>query len=173
MTALSRTFQIHCAPDAVEAYEKAQADEAAAALIANRATDDTTRESAHALHEKHRAAREALEDDIAAGVRVITVTRLAPPVYGRLVVQHPPRPGDEFDARMGFNTDTFDAALMAAAITRVEDAHGTEVDDFDWPTAAAVMSFGQYQQIVTTVIGMHTSRDAVPFSLDAWRARQT
>lgn len=172
MPAPTHTFTVSLTPDLDAAYERAQADEAAAALIANRTDDDTMRANAETLREKHRATRVALEDQIAAGVRHITVTRLAPRQYGRLIVEHPPRPGDKYDERLGFNTDTFDTALMAATITSVTDVHGDPVD-FDWDTDSEAMSFVQYQQIVTTVIGMHNSRDAVPFSLDDWLTRQT
>lgn len=172
MTAPTMTFTVSLAPDLETEYRKAQADEAAAALIANRSDDEKMRTDAAALLDRHRATREALEDRIAESIREITVTRLAPKAYARLVVEHPPRPGDHYDARMGFNTDTFDSALMDACITSVVDARGDDTD-LDWDEAAAAMAFGQYQHIITTVIGMHTSRDAIPFSLDDWRARQT
>lgn len=172
MAAPTRTFPISLAPDLQEKWEQINADTAAAALIAGRSTDEQTKKAAQDRHDALLEQRQELEDQIAAAYREITVTRLDPKTWARLTVEHPPRPGDPYDERMGVNTDTFDQALMPAAITTVVDARGDTVD-LDWAEAAGQMSAATFQHIISTTIRLHTERDAVPFSLDDWRARQT
>lgn len=164
MTAPTRTFQISLAPDLHADYETARRDESAHALIANRSDDKGTADAARTMHERAKARRTDLEKQIAAAARTITVTRLAPKTWGRLVAEHPPRTGDAYDARLGFNTDSFDGALMGAAITSVTDQHGEPTTD-TWDELVAGMSAGSFDEIVSATIALHTARDAVPFSL--------
>lgn len=158
-------------PDLSPRWEQLQATERAHLLIANRATDPQVAEDAKTKATQARIDREALEEDIAAAARVITIERVDPKTWGRIVAEHPARKDVPWDAQMGFNTDTFDRALMPLAITSVTDGMGEPVD-WDWATLTTHMSPGQYGQIMSDVLRLHMERDAVPFSLADWRSRR-
>lgn len=165
-----REYELTTNPDLAEQWAQARAAEQAHTLIANRSTDaalaaDATRNAA-----EQTGRREALEDQIAAAARVITIRRVDPKIWGRVVAEHPARPGDPYDARMGFNSDTFDRALMPHAITTVTDGTGTDVD-WTWEALVEAMTPGQYEQIIGDVLRMHMEREAVPFSLADYRSR--
>lgn len=134
-------------------------------LIFNRSDDENLAEEAGAMLDELRKQETALKDKIKTAARVITVERLAPKDFGRLMAQHPPREGDPFDKETGFNTDTFDRALMDAAITKVVDGHGEPVEGFKWADVADEISFGQFQTIIKLALSLNTSQTAVPFSL--------
>lgn len=159
-------YTLTTAPDLSERWSKVHADEQTHDRIGNRATDEAIRAAADAKAAELATEREQLEKDIAVAARIITVERVAPKVWGRVVAENPPRPGDPYDARLGVNTDTFDGALMPLAITTVTDGNGEDVE-WDWPTLAGAMSPGLYEQIISDVIRLHMERDAVPFSLPA------
>lgn len=165
-----RTFTISLAPELADQYHDAGHAETAAALLVTHATDDA-REAATARFDEAREKRRALEDEIAAATRTITVTRMPPQKYARLLADHPPRQGDEYDARMGFNTDTFEQPLMAPSVTDVRDVHGASTGEA-WADIVDHLGFSSYQEIVVGTIGLNNARDAVPFSLDDWRTRQ-
>lgn len=165
-----RVYEITTAPDLSEQWSKLSSDEKVHTLIANRAADEKIAADARARAEKLAAERETVEDQIAAAVRVITIRRVDPKVWGRIVAENPARPGDPYDARMGVNTDTFDRAIMPEAITTVTDGTGEPVE-WDWDTLANTMSPGQYEQIIGDVLRTHMERDAVPFSLADYRSR--
>lgn len=164
-------YELTTAPDLGPRWAELAATEKAHTLIANRSTDAAVAASAREKTDELKAEREALEDQIAAAARVVTVERIAPKVWGRLVAEHPIRPGDPYDARMGFNTDTFDAALMPEAITSVTDGAGEPVD-WDWDELVKAMSPGKFEQIMGDTLRMHTEREAVPFSLADYRSRR-
>lgn len=153
-------------PDLSARWEKVRADEQTYARIGNRAKDEKIRADADAKHQALVQERKDLEEQIAAAARIITVDRVAPKTWGRLVAEHPPRPGDAYDQQLGVNTDTFDAALMPLAITRVTDGNGDEVE-WDWPALAEGMSPALFDHIITETIRVHMARDAVPFTLPA------
>lgn len=134
-------------------------------LIFNRSDDENLAKEAGAMLDDLRKQETALKDKIKTAARVITVERLAPKDFGRLMAQHPPREGDPFDKETGFNTDTFDRALMDAAITKVVDGHGEPVEGFHWADVADEISFGQFQTIIKLALSLNTSQTAVPFSL--------
>lgn len=134
-------------------------------IIFNRSDDEDLAKEAGAMLDDLREQQNALKDRIKTAARVITVERLAPKDFGRLMAQHPPREGDPFDKETGFNTDTFDRALMDAAITKVVDGHGNPVEDFHWADVADEISFGQFQTIIKLALSLNTSQTAVPFSL--------
>lgn len=164
-------YELTTDPDLAPRWAKLAADEQAHTLIGNRATDAAIKTHARETAAELRAEREQLEDEIATAARVITVERLDPKVWGRLVAEHPIRPGDPYDARMGFNTDTFDSALMPAAITSVTDGAGHPVE-WGWDALVEAMSPGQFEQIMGETLRLHTEREAVPFSLADYRSRR-
>jgi hypothetical protein len=163
-----KTYTISIDPDLSEQWGTLQAR-----LTATRAyaagTGDKVHDAAQAKVDEIEAEIADLEPRIVAAARTLTVKRLPPKDYARLVLKHPPREGDELDQRMGVNTDDFDTALMEACIVQVEDGNGVPVDDWDWTEMAAQMPFTTWRDIVTDVMGQYDARDAVPFSLDDWR----
>ena len=167
---VTRTYEILTQPDLAIEYQQLVADQRAQMLIASRSTDVGIRDRAQERVDELTAEKENLEERIVAAARTITVGRVAPKVWARIVAENPPRPDDPYDARMAFNTDTFDRALMPHAIETVVDGHG-EPADWDWPSLTEAMSPGQYELIIGETLRMHMERDAVPFSLADWRDR--
>ena len=157
-------------PSLAEQWQTVDADEKVYALIANRSTDEKIKADAAAKLDEFRAQRAALQDQIAAAARIVTVDRVGPRTWGRIVSENPARPGDPYDARMGFNTDTFDRALMPAAVASVTDGHGTP-QEWEWDALVDAMTPGQYEQVMSDVLRMHLEREAVPFSLADYRSR--
>ena len=164
-------YEISTDPALSEKWTALEGQVRAFTLIANRAEDENTRADAAARLETVRAEQAETEQGIAAAARIITVDRVAPKVWGRLTAEHPPRPSVPWDTQMGFNTDTFDTALMSEAITSVTDGLLQPVA-WDWPTLVEHMTPGEYQRIINDTLRTHMERDAVPFSLADWRSRQ-
>lgn len=164
-------YELTTKPELSEQWRQVQAQEQAHTLIANRSTSARIRFDAKVKLGDLKARRAQLEQDIVDAARVITVERVAPKVWGRVVSEHPPRPGDPYDARLGVNTDTFDAAIMPHAVASVTDGHGEAVE-WDWPTLAGQMSPGKYEEIIGDVLRLHMEREAVPFSLADWNGRR-
>lgn len=163
---MEKSFTVTSDPELSEEWGRLHALETTTRLLARRG-EGTVKASAESQLADVEAQKQDLEPKIVAAARVITVERIHPKEYLRLLLAHPPREGDEYDARMGFNTDTFDAELMDRSITRVVDGNDQPVD-WDWSTLVEQMSMPQYQELITTVMGMYDSRDAVPFSLADW-----
>lgn len=86
--------------------------------------------------------------------------------YTQLMKQHPPREGDKFDARMGFDTDTFFATL-------IRESHvAPDLDDDDWRDLLGdgtaehpgVLSTGQFDKLAWSAYGVNRRDVDVPFS---------
>lgn len=164
-------YELTTKPELAEQWRQVQAQEQAHTLIANRSTSARIRFDAKVKLGDLKARRTQLEQDIVDAARIITVERVQPKVWGRVVSEHPPRPGDPYDARLGVNTDSFDAAIMPHAIASVTDGHGEPVE-WDWPVLAGQMSPGKYEEIIGDVLRLHMEREAVPFSLADWNGRR-
>lgn len=164
-------YELTTSPGLSEAWSKLDADEKTYSLVANRATDDNIKANAATKRDELREERTALEEKIAAAARVLTVERINPKAWGRIVAENPVRPDVPWDVQMGFNTDSFDKALMPLAVTSVTDGYGTEVD-WDWGELVELMSPGQYNEIMSDTLRLHMEREAVPFSLADWRSRR-
>lgn len=65
--------------------------------------------------------------DIASGQIVVTVEGLPRGKYRQLLTAHPPREGDDLEARVGYNVDTFGADLLRAATIAAVDSDGKTV----------------------------------------------
>lgn len=163
-------YELTTRPELAEEWRQVQAQEQAHTLIANRSTSEKIRSDAKVKLGDLKARRAQLEQDIVDAARVITTQRVDPKVWGRVVSENPPRPGDSYDARMGVNTDTFDQAIMPHAIASVTDGHGEPVE-WDWATLAGQMTPGKYEEIIGDVLRTHMEREAVPFSLADWTSR--
>lgn len=159
------TFNVTLDADITQEWARLDADVKAAAYAANRLDGD----AADAARTQLDAARErlaAIDEEAHAAARILTVKRLSPKRWGRLTAEHPPRPDDMYDKRMGFNADTFDTALMEAAGT-LTTADGAPVDSWSWESLVEEMPPGQYEQIIVSTVRLHMERDALPFSLPA------
>lgn len=165
------TYEITTRPELAEEWRQTQAQEQAHTLIANRSTSEQIRADAKEKLGELTARREQLEHEIVDAARIVTVERIDPKLWGRIVSENPPRPDDAYDARMGVNTDTFDRAIMPHAITSVTDGHGEAVE-WDWATLAGQMTPGKYEEIIGGVLRLHMEREAVPFSLADWTSRR-
>lgn len=55
------------------------------------------------------------------GKIILHLTELSRSAFAKLHIDHPPRPGDETDERMGYNGDTLAPALIRATVTHAED----------------------------------------------------
>ena len=93
-----------------------------------------------------RAAMDEQRAIIASGVVRITVKGLTRGEFRRLLVDHPPRDGDELDERLGYNGDTFGDALIKASIVRTDNLNGEPVPN-DWDVWADEMTNGQWEDV--------------------------
>lgn len=164
-------YEITTAPELSEQWTHLDGQAKALTLVANRSTDASIAENARTRAEQAATERDELAEQIAAAARIITVDRIDPKAWGRIVAENPPRRDVPWDAQMGFNTDTFDRALMPAAITSVTNGL-LEPVEWDWDGLVDVMSPGKYQEIIGDTLRAHMERDAVPFSLADWRSRR-
>ena len=83
--------------------------------------------------EEIQARLEQLDDQIASGQIHITVTALTAGAYRNLLKNHPPKDGDQLDEKVGYDVDTFGAALIRATTLTAEDhegqPYGLDLDD--------------------------------------------
>lgn len=164
-----RIFDVLTDPELSEEWEKLQTKHATLAFMANHAADEKLSAKADEELDELNAEIETLKDKVAAAARTIKVQRLAPKQYARLLAANPPRPDDEYDMQVGFNTDTFDSALMNQSIVEVTDGNGIQQKEWDWNELAEQMSFAEYQSIIGSVLNMYEGRESVPFSLSDYR----
>lgn len=90
---------------------------------------------------------------IASGVVRITIKSLARGEFRRLVTAHPPRQGDDLDASLGYNGDTFPDAFITACIvgTHAHDPKtggNAEPVPNQWDQWADTMAEGQFEEIL-------------------------
>lgn len=129
-------------------------------------------EKAHAtdgsLDGSDKAAAAALVDELRdqmldASVR-FTVRALPRRRWTALLGEHPPREGDEMDARTGFNRDTFYDALVRECVVE------PQLSDEQWDTLDAALSTAQFAALKTTAMVINSADVDVPFLLAASRA---
>jgi hypothetical protein len=79
--------------------------------------------------------------------------------FRRLLTEHPPRDGDELDAQLGYNADTFGDALIQKCIveTRALAPDGTSGDPVpnEWDKWADEMSDGQWEEVFTACLALN------------------
>ena len=99
---------------------------------------------------------------IASGVVRIVVKALTRGEFRRVLTAHPPREDDEYDARVGYNVDTFGDAFIQACIleTRAHELLGGETVPNEWDAWADEMTNGQWQAIFTAC--MELTNDGEP-----------
>lgn len=122
------TVTIDAHSDAVaEAAALRVEDKRIALTAAGGAGDDRARA------EEIRARLDVLQDTIASGQIHVTVTALSAGAYRNLLKDHPPKPDDALDEKVGYDTDRFGAALIrAATLSAVDHAgqpYGLDLDE--------------------------------------------
>jgi hypothetical protein len=88
---------------------------------------------------------------IASGVVRIVIKGLTRGEFRRLLTEHPARDGDDLDAQLGYNSDTFGDALVTASIVRTENLDGEPVEN-EWATWADDMTNGQWEEVFTACL---------------------
>lgn len=84
-----------------------------------------------------------------------------------LLAQHPPREGNDRDARLGLNEETFfDAAIRACV-------YEPELDEQDWAGLDAALNDGQWQTLANAAWAVNARDVDVPFSARASRILAT
>ena len=97
---------------------------------------------------------------IASGVVRILIKGLTRGEFRRLLTAHPPRSGDDLDARVGYNADTFGDALIKACILRTEDLDGNPVPN-EWDQWADDMTNGQWEDVFTACMKLTNDPEPV------------
>ena len=97
---------------------------------------------------------------IASGVVRIIIKGLTRGEFRRLLTAHPPRSGDDLDARVGYNADTFGDALIKACILRTEDLDGNPVAN-EWDQWADAMTNGQWEDVFTACMKLTNDPEPV------------
>ena len=97
---------------------------------------------------------------IASGVVRIIIKGLTRGEFRRLLTAHPPRSGDDLDARVGYNADTFGDALITACILRTEDLNGNPVPN-EWDKWADDMTNGQWEDVFTACMKLTNDPEPV------------
>lgn len=83
--------------------------------------------------------------------------------WTRFMLEHPPRPGDEMDARNGLNRETFFPALVRRSLV---DPQLTEAQ---WEQLDAVITDQQFDNLASAAWGLNRRDVSVPFSPTASR----
>ena len=94
-----------------------------------------------------------LRQRLASNAVKLTFEAMPRRAYRDLLATHTPRPGDDMDARVGYNTDTFGDALLQAAITATTDLDGNPIPN-DWDAWADEMSDGAWQEMFRLVLAL-------------------
>jgi hypothetical protein len=126
--------------------------------IAELASDETmTLDDDRLTNARERA--EDLRSQIEAHTRTITVRAMDPLGYYRLIVEHPPRDGDEVDKAHGVNFDTFTPALVEAS---------TDLTKAQVAKLRHKVSHHQWSELWQTARDLSSSEVSVPKSLPAF-----
>ena len=97
------------------------------------------------------ARLDQLRQELAGSAVKLTFEALPRRAYRDLLATHAPRPGDDMDARVGYNVDTFGDALLQAAIIATTDLDGNPVPN-QWDVWADEMSDGAWQEMFRLVL---------------------
>jgi hypothetical protein len=97
---------------------------------------------------------------IASGVVRVVIKGLTRGEFRRLLTAHPPRDGDDLDARLGYNSDTFGDALITASIVKTENLDGEPVPN-EWARWADEMTNGQWEEFFTACLKLTNDGEPV------------
>lgn len=110
------------------------------------------------------AAVDELRDQMLAASLNFTLRALPQRRWGELYAEHPPRDGNDDDARVRFNRDTFYDALVRECVVE------PELSAEQWATLLAHLSAAQYGQLKNVAMQLNTTDVDVPFLLAESRA---
>jgi hypothetical protein len=130
---------------------------------ANQAADEDSLASANSSEAIELSRQmEDLEEQMRASTRTFRLQGLPGSEWRALLSAHPPREGDEKDAQVDFNRDTFGVAALAACcvVPRMTLAQAGKLVD-------GTLTDGQWNTLFANVWNMHTTAVDVPFSLAA------
>lgn len=134
---------------------------------ANQAADEDTLASKNSAEAIELARQmEALEEQMRASTRTFRLQGLPGSKWRDLLRAHPPREGDEGDAQVEFNRDTFGVAALAACCAMPKMTPGQAAKLVD-----KTLTDGQWGTLFAHIWQMHTSAVDVPFSLAASAVR--
>lgn len=117
------TLTIDAHSDAVAEVAKLRAEEKRLTLEQARAASSKRAPITRKVN-KVRAELAEREAVVATGQIHVTVTTLSAGAYRNLLKNHPPKDGDALDEKVGYDTDTFGAALIRSATVSATDHAG-------------------------------------------------
>jgi len=88
---------------------------------------------------------------IKSGIVRVIVKGLTRGEFRRLLTEHKPRPNEDLDERLGYNTDTFGDALIQACIVGTQSQDGETVP-CEWDKWADDMTNGQWEEFFTACL---------------------
>lgn len=111
-----------------------------------------------------KAAVDELRDQMLAASVRFTLRAMPQKRWDELYAEHPPREGNEDDARTRFNRDTFYAALVRESVVE------PQLTSEQWATLLAHLSAGQFGQLKNAAMQLNVTDVDVPFLLAESRA---
>lgn len=123
------TITIDAHSEAVAALDAARRDEKRLSVELARTAKGKTGPVTRKLNAA-RAEGEAQQAIIDSGKWHVRVRTLGAGAYRNLLKNHPPKDGDELEQKLGYNADTFGAALIRATTVNAVD-HAGELVDLD------------------------------------------
>jgi hypothetical protein len=136
---------------------------------ANQAADEDTLASANSAEAIELSRQmEDLEAQMRASTRVFRLRGLPRSEWQDLLKAHPPREGDEKDAQVEFNRDTFGTAALAACCAMPKMTLKQAEKLVDGP-----LTDGQWNTLFAHIWQMNTAAVDIPFSLAASAIRAT
>jgi hypothetical protein len=106
---------------------------------------------------------EALRQQMLEATKVFKLRAVGDREWDRMTAAHPPRPGNEEDAKHEVNIDTFYIELLQASV--YEPAFDAE----DWGNLRILLTKGQRIELQNAAVALNKSEVSVPFSSAASR----
>lgn len=104
-----------------------------------------------------------LQGEMEAYTRPFRLRAMARHDWTRFLMEHPPRSGNDLDARVGYNQETFLPALIRRCL--VDPA----LSDDQWAKLDAVLTDAQFDMLSSAAWGINRRDVSVPFSPTASR----
>lgn len=112
-------------------------------------------------------AIEVLRQEMLDHTIVVKLRAMPRRAWTALVLEHPPREGNEQDRAVGINQETFFDACVRACVVE------PELDDDDWRSLDEAMNDAQWQSLATAAWAVNARDVDVPFSARASRILAT
>ncbi|MGH3375981.1 MAG: hypothetical protein ACRDP6_14680 [Actinoallomurus sp.] len=134
---------------------------------ANQVADEDTLASKNSTEALQLAQQmEDLEEQMRAATRMFRLQGLLGSDWRKLLKAHPPREGDEQDAQVEFNRETFGIAALAACSVMPKMTVAQAAKLVDGP-----LTDGQWNTLFGSIWQMHATAVDIPFSLAASAVR--